>query len=70
MNDTTMQQIWNEFRLQLLNFRASFSTATTDADKAARFQTLAARLEENAHRIDTNRRTSPYNLPSLYQDSN
>lgn len=58
MDPALVQQFWNEARLQLLSFRANQPAST---------EMLKARLEEGARRIDSNRRTSLYNLPSLYQ---
>jgi len=65
MDPALLQAFWNEARLQLLNFHAKPSSGDDAADLAA----LATRLESEARRIDTNRRTSPYNLPSLTQEA-
>jgi hypothetical protein len=63
--DPKLIQFWNEARLQLISFRAGFDpTQPTDAQ----INVLKNQLESTARQIDTNRRTSLYNLPSLYQD--
>lgn len=68
MNDTLMQMYWSQARLLLVNFRATNNCSMSADEKAAALKTLAANLESSARSTDPNRRTSPYNLPSLYQD--
>lgn len=58
MDPATLQQFWNEARTQYLSFRAS---------QPQTVETLKAALENAARRIDPNRRTSPYNIPSPYE---
>lgn len=59
---------WNESRLQLLTFRASLNSSSTADQKAAALQALQQRLQATEQTMDPNHRTSPYNLPSLYQE--
>jgi hypothetical protein len=58
--DDTIQRYWNAAHSLLLQFRAGAFGGSTDQ--------LHSALLETARNIDTNYRSSPYNLPSLYQD--
>lgn len=58
--DDTLQKYWNAARSLLLQFRGGSFDGSTDQ--------LHALLLSQASSIDPNYRTSPYNLPSLYQD--
>lgn len=58
MDPKTVELFWNRARMALLNFRAS---------QPQTVETFKQRLEEAARECDMNRRTSLYNLPSLYQ---
>ncbi len=58
--DETVQRYWNEARSLLLQFRAGAFDGSTEL--------LHGALLAAAQQIDTNYRTSPYNLPSLHQD--
>ena len=63
-----IQPYWNQCRLMLVNFRATTNCSNTPDEQATALKTLAANLETQARSIDPNRRTSNYNLPSLFQD--
>jgi hypothetical protein len=65
MDPIIIQNFWNQTRMLLVNFRATTNSGT---DKPTALAGLEQRINSAATTLDPDRRTNPYNLPSLYQD--
>jgi len=66
--DETIQRFWSVCRSRLTMFRAGISNETDPATYPTKLAQLKAGLEEEAHALDSNRRTSPYNMKSRHQE--